>query len=501
MGRLTQKDEQGNWMLEGVPWRSIRTGQVITRDVSERLDGALYKLFDYENTGLNPDAVEGLKDDIEYYRQLEKEAVINLISLINSLRTLKTEQDIVNHYYIAKLDSRYKRLLFKQRMELLFSFTVFLLGTVLIFSGLQISRTEQENLYESYISKMETAIAEYDQDVFDESYEACLVLAKADPRAYYEKAVWLFRNGEYDECAEYIQQLFDTYQFDDSVTMANLYLLLGNCCYEKGDYQNAVSVLQTALEYDGQNKAIYRDLAIAYAGMGKSTDAQNILNEAIANKMEEDQIYLVQGEIAKSQKDIELAREKFKQCLAITNDNSIRTRAYVFYSDLDRNSTEALLDSAQMLEKGIKELPLGSSGILYERLAQTYINLEANTNDLQYSQKAIQVFQSIIENGAASYQTYINLTILYEQIKDFEQAHEMINKAIDLYGNNYVSYKRLAFLEVDEQANKNISKRDYQKFEENYKKALELYQMAGVEDSEMPLLEKIYTELVHANWL
>lgn len=29
-----------------------------------------------------------------------KKAVINLISLINSLRTLKTEQDIVNHYYI-----------------------------------------------------------------------------------------------------------------------------------------------------------------------------------------------------------------------------------------------------------------------------------------------------------------------------------------------------------------------------------------------------------------
>lgn len=73
MGRLTQKDEQGNWMLEGVPWRSIRTGQVITRDVSERLVGALYKLFDYENTDLSPDAVEGLKDDIEYYRQLEKE--------------------------------------------------------------------------------------------------------------------------------------------------------------------------------------------------------------------------------------------------------------------------------------------------------------------------------------------------------------------------------------------------------------------------------------------
>ncbi|RAZ08507.1 hypothetical protein DK853_53110, partial [Klebsiella oxytoca] len=70
---------------------------------------------------------------------------------------------------------------------------------------------------------------------------------------------------------------------------------------------------------------------------------------------------------------------------------------------------EGLLDSAGMLEKGIRELPLGSKGILYERLAQMYINLQANTGDLQYSRKAIQVFNDIISNGLASYQTYINL--------------------------------------------------------------------------------------------
>lgn len=402
---------------------------------------------------------------------------------------------------IAKLDSRYKRLLFRQRMELLFSFTVFLLGIVLIFSGLKITHMQQEIMYESYISKMQVAIAAYDKDTFDENYEACIALEQSDPRAYYERAVWLFQSRDYNECAQYIWQLFEEYQFDDSVMIANLYLLLGNCCYEKGDYQNAVSTLQTALAYDRKNKAIYRDLAIAYADIGKSEDAQNILKEAIANNIEEDQIYLVQGEIAKSQKDIELAREKFKQCLAITNDDSIRTRAYVFYSDLDRNSTEALLDSAQMIEKGIKELPLGSAGILYERLAQTYIDLESNTNDLVYSRKAIQVFLNIIENGAASYQTYINLTILYEQVKDFEQAHKMISKAIDLYGDNYISYKRLAFLEVDEQANKEVSERDYQEFEKNCKKALELYQTVEAEDSEMPLLEKVYAELKQANWL
>ena len=48
MNRLTEGDEQGNWMLKGVAWKSLHTGQVITKEVSERLYGALCKLRDYE---------------------------------------------------------------------------------------------------------------------------------------------------------------------------------------------------------------------------------------------------------------------------------------------------------------------------------------------------------------------------------------------------------------------------------------------------------------------
>lgn len=402
---------------------------------------------------------------------------------------------------IAKLDGRYKRLLLKQRIELLFSFVIFLMGMALFFIGVKVDRIEREEEYRNHLLKMETAIGEYDQEMFEESYRECTALNKADPRADYEYAVWMYRNRDYEGCSRYIQELLEKYQLEDRVTTANLYLLLGNCYYEKGDCPNAIKMLETAMGYDQRNKAIYRDLAIAYAGAERIDDAQNILEIAIENGLEEDQIYLVQGEIAESQKDMKTARELFQKCLEITNDNSIRIRAYVYYSDLDKNSTEALQDSAQMLEKGIRELPLGSTGILYERLAQMYINLEANTGDLQYSQKAIKVFQDIIQNGSASYQTYINLTILYEQMGKFEQAHEAIDEAIDLYGDHYVSYKRRAFLEADEQASKDTSQRNYRAFEQAYKMALELYQKADTEDVEMPLLEKVYAELKRANWL
>ena len=62
MRRLTEKDDLGNWCLKGVRWEQLRTGQVITEEVSERLYGVLCKLKDYEDTGCSPDGVIRLDD-------------------------------------------------------------------------------------------------------------------------------------------------------------------------------------------------------------------------------------------------------------------------------------------------------------------------------------------------------------------------------------------------------------------------------------------------------
>lgn len=61
--RLTQKDEQGNWNLKAVPWESLHEGKVITKELWERLYGALWKLMEYEDTGLTPEQVERLKEN------------------------------------------------------------------------------------------------------------------------------------------------------------------------------------------------------------------------------------------------------------------------------------------------------------------------------------------------------------------------------------------------------------------------------------------------------
>lgn len=62
MGRLTEQDEQGNWCVKGLPWKDTYVGQVITENTSEKTYIALCKLKEYEESGLDPEEVYGLKE-------------------------------------------------------------------------------------------------------------------------------------------------------------------------------------------------------------------------------------------------------------------------------------------------------------------------------------------------------------------------------------------------------------------------------------------------------
>ncbi len=62
MGNLIKKDDLGNWGVKGLTWEKLYVGQVITREVHEKLYGCLYKLMQYEDTGLTPEQVEKLID-------------------------------------------------------------------------------------------------------------------------------------------------------------------------------------------------------------------------------------------------------------------------------------------------------------------------------------------------------------------------------------------------------------------------------------------------------
>ena len=66
MIRLTNHDDQGNWSLKGVKWENLYEGAVIDEKTYERLYTALWRLKDYEDTGLDPDRIEELKEENDW---------------------------------------------------------------------------------------------------------------------------------------------------------------------------------------------------------------------------------------------------------------------------------------------------------------------------------------------------------------------------------------------------------------------------------------------------
>lgn len=72
MHRLTEKDDQGNWALKGVKWESLHAGQTITREMWEKIYSALWKLMDYEDSGLSPEEVQDMAEQLHDTEKPEK---------------------------------------------------------------------------------------------------------------------------------------------------------------------------------------------------------------------------------------------------------------------------------------------------------------------------------------------------------------------------------------------------------------------------------------------
>ena len=62
MSKLIQKDDYGNFGIKCLPWESLYIGRIIMLEVYEKIYGCIFKLMEYEDSGLDPDQVVDLVD-------------------------------------------------------------------------------------------------------------------------------------------------------------------------------------------------------------------------------------------------------------------------------------------------------------------------------------------------------------------------------------------------------------------------------------------------------
>lgn len=92
MVRLTEKKDNSNWCLKDVPWDDLKPGAVITKKTWEKLYGALWKLKDYEETGLMPNEVTALNAETQKEARKMLERVAKLSDEIEKMKRDERQQ-------------------------------------------------------------------------------------------------------------------------------------------------------------------------------------------------------------------------------------------------------------------------------------------------------------------------------------------------------------------------------------------------------------------------
>lgn len=422
---------------------------------------------------------------------------------IDSAKRFSTAYEMFQAFQgVTKRDERYRNLLKKQRgirAGLVVGMALFI-----VLGGYGIHEMHVEKV-EAYNNLVEEQI-EYREDKeygeSEEKYEEARQLLPGALESYYQNAYNLYQQKEYEECIDFIDydilknEKIDTKQ----ARMAEVYYLKADSHFQLEEYEESVKAYEKLFKRGGYDSIYYRDYAIALAYNGDKDEAEKVLEEAIEYGLEEDSIYYAKGEIEKALEEYEQALSDFKECIAVSEDDALKARAYILSSKIYETQNEREKERSILMEAA-NDLPVENQMLLMERLIQVNIDLADSTGKSSYREDAIDELLQVVEQGWDTYETYNNLAVLYQKEAELTRAEEILLQMQEKYGDDYNIYKRYAFLEIDRQELLSNRSRDYSMFAEYYEKAAELYEEEMEEDSEMLLLEQVYQQVKAGGWL
>lgn len=413
--------------------------------------------------------------------------------------------DAVNNCY--KLDRRYVSHKRKERVLFFTSLVLFFAGSMLTGLGIRQLGIEREQNYQALLLEGEKIAGKGN---YEKAIDAMVSLEeeyKSRVEAYERELYYYYQAGLYQECADrgndiIALQLIETTDDAQKQTVGDIFYLIANSYYELEDYSKAENAMESALKYNQTNNLYFRDYCIILAKQGNLYQAEEALEEAIELGLEDDSIHYAEGELCVARKQIEEAIEHFKTTIDITDDAILEKRAVLLCATALRDNNR-LDEEVELLETARNQIDTQAKMVITEYLADAYMRQGDTHPDqlVSYNQKALSLFQELMQNGYVTYQLQENMAILYEENQDFEASKSVLMKLAADYPDNYRVYKRLAFLEADRQQYLNNSQRDYSTVKVYYDKCKELYEQQNVEDPEILMLDSMIRDLQSGGWL
>ena len=452
--------------------------------------------------------VEDIRDKKPEMNEVFASVIMKCLEPNPAKRYQKTEDILEDLQDMEKKSKEYCNLLRKQKMTVGILTGVMLCSTVLAAAGYLRMDREKMLSYKTAIAQEEECVDKGEYDQLDKYYKKAVKLCPNKMDAYLQKAAGLNRQKQYQECIEFINNKILTNQkvLNDG-SQDSVYYLLGDCYSQLENYEKAAEYYHSAIEENPENGNYYRDCAIMEAYCGNVDKAQELLTTAKTKGIDNIAVNYVEGEIEYSSGDYVTAQNTFQECIDNSQDSYIQMRSYIMEAkciDKQDNSTNGKMKKMELLKKAQQQLPKENNIGVLEELAQTYSDLGNDTGETTYYQNAISVFKQIQSQGMGDYNTSYNISVLYQNIGDYDDAEKELTQILDSYGEDYKTYKSLAFLEVVRQSEIANEKRDYSKFKEYYEKADELYQKqlsSNANDMEMDRLKELYSQAVSSGWI
>ena len=309
---------------------------------------------------------------------------------------------------IHKYDRKYKILIIKQEIAY-FAMVLFIGASVLMFFlGEQRMKVEQLEEYDAIITEL-TIARENDSAQFESLYEKACTLMPEKLDAHYQKAVYLTEQCRYEENILFIQEnLLNQTSLSGQDFADDTYYLIANCYFELEEYKEAVVYYQAAVERNGQVSQY----------CGRIDNAEEVLGQGRERGMGSDYVLLVSAEIESAKGKYDEAIAHFKECIDSTTNQTMKLRAYILCDKTFRkkgDTEEILQESTELLIKATTDVELGDQLLVFERLAQDYIDLASITGNEQYDENALAVLEEIIKHGWDNDTTHMNKAILLQK--------------------------------------------------------------------------------------
>lgn len=371
------------------------------------------------------------------------------------------------------------------------------LAALSVFLGSRMIENRNEE-YKNAVDNGYKYLQSYELEESKSCFEYAIERKKNDPAPYLGIAQILLRQGKYEECVSYLDNVAE--QMPECEEDARYNYLRGSVIYEDENYELAKSYLKKACELDSSDNTYRRDLAVCYAKLGDLEKAKNILDKIQANGVDEDILNYVRGQVALAEGSTDEAIADFEKTISLTESEDMKTRSYLELSDIyksmrhtDYENWTAINKQIEVLERAVKDLKDEDNLLITEAMAEAYFT--AKKYDL-----SVQKFNRLIELGYERAYIYRNIAIIYQQTGKYSEAEQVLETMKEKYPDNYQCYLQLSYLYMDIEGEKSEDSRDYSEAYKNYKLAVK-FAPNGKQTSDVMQLAAKINELKEKGWL